>query len=385
MNGRIKLGNRIIKKITEISLDEEGPFYLYDADRIRQVCQTFVNIPYSPKSINFAMMANSTSGFLKILKDSGLNIFVNSILHLEKAISEGFRGENIVFAASAMDNRAMLRVCSHNAVLILDSPGQLSRWNSLCPGKEIGIRCNIGDKVIPRKTHAGYFIGSESRLGFDPGEIRVLAGNKQVIGLHVYVGTNITDITYFLDCYRKIAELADLFPGLQFLDFGGGFGLGDNPSVFFDIASYGEKVSGLMIRLSEKIGRKIKLILEPGRIIGGDAGYFICKVVDVKTKNNMQLIGVNASSAQFPRPLFYADSAYHPVNVIPANGKQPGLNALKTSVFGCSTYSRDFLARNIDLHPVNVDDLIVFGYAGAYCAAAYTNFLGFPPVKEIFF
>ncbi len=384
MNENLLITNQLKNRIRELSGSNNGPFYLYDTKIIQQKCCKFMDIPYTPKSIHFAMMANSTPQFLKIIKQAGLNIFVNSIMHLETAIQQGCNEEEIVFAASAMDEAKMRRVKDRGALVILDSIGQFDRWHSLFPNNSIGIRCNIGELVVPKKTLAGYFIGKESRLGLTIDEIDELKGNPNISGLHIYVGTNIIDINYFLDCYRHIVKLAGLFPELRFLDFGGGFGLEEEPSKEFDMNTYGQKVSSLMNQVSEKTGRQIKLILEPGRIIGGDAGYFICRVTDIKNRGDHQLIGVNASSVQFPRPLFYPDSVFHPVSIIHDNDSPNSKTMSLSTIFGCSTYSRDFLARNILLPQASVGDIVVLGYAGSYCATAHTSFLGFPRAEEYF-
>lgn len=378
------LSKTLEQKIRKLSNSIDAPFYIYDTNRIRQNCQRILDIPYSPKFIHFAMMANSAPQFLKIIKEAGLRIFANSIAHLDTALKLGFRNKEIVFAASAMDKSTMRKVASSGAYCILDSLGQLDQWRSLFPGKNVGMRCNIGDLVVPKKTLAGYFIGRESRLGLTPDALKKIKGDSNITGLHIYVGTNIVDIDYFLECYNHITQMAVCFQGIQFLDFGGGFGLGEKSPDEFDMQIYGKRVTDLMNKISAKVGRSIQLILEPGRIIGGDAGYFVCKVTDVKRRDNHLLIGVNASCVQFPRPLFYADSAYHPVTIIHIHGSPLSRSRLVSSICGCSTYSRDFLARNVLLPVPSIGDIVVLGYAGSYCATAYTHFLGFPQAQEIF-
>jgi diaminopimelate decarboxylase len=329
-------------------------------------------------------MSNSTPEFLMIIKKAGLNVFVNSKMHLELAIQLGFHDEELVFAASAMDEPTMIQVKQSGAIVILDSIGQLNQWVSLFPDTGVGIRCNIGEMVVPKLTLAGYSIGKESRLGLSIDSIGTLEGNPAICGLHMYAGTNITDINYFIECYKQITRLAGLFPGLQYLDFGGGFGIGEKTTKEFDIEKYGIRVSRLMNQVSEKAGRPIKLILEPGRIVGVKSGYFVCRVVDIKEQNNQQMIGVNASCVQFPRPLFYPDDAYHPVVILQKNNCSDDTSGLLSSIYGCSTYSRDFLAKDVILPQASVGDVIVLGHAGSYCAAAHTDFLGFPKAKEYF-
>jgi len=373
------------KKILELAGSSPGPFYFYDSEKIRKNCGKFLAIPYSPCSVHYAMMANANPPFLKIIKQAGLNVFVNSLLHLETALSLGFHGDGIIYAASAMDVATMKAVRSCGATLILDSTGQIDLWQSLFPDAAMGIRCNIGELVVPRKTTGGYFIGNESRLGLTIGSIKNLKGNPSVSGLHIYVGTNISEIDYFISCYKHVADLAGFFPNLKYLDFGGGFGSGEKDSTEFDMVTFNRKITALMEEVSENVSCKIKLILEPGRIIGVDAGYFVCRITDIKNFNNQQLIGVNASCAQFPRPFFYPDSAFHPVLIISKNGVSKNESGMLSSIYGCSTYSRDYLAQGMELPRAHVGDIVIFGQAGSYCATAHSDFLGFPKAEEYFY
>lgn len=370
------------RRIRAQAEQQQGPFYLYDAARIHENARRFLAIPYDPKSICFATMANAHPRFLRTVREAGLQIFVNSVQHLDLAIEAGSPGEEIVFTASAMDERTMARVHEVGAVLNLDSTGQLGTWWRLFPDAPVGIRCNIGTLVTPRKTHGGYFLGPESRLGLSVEEIQALAGTDKIRGLHLYLGTDIQDLEYFYECYKHIVRLARLFPALQFLDFGGGFGVSGDRR--FDFHAYGAFVTRLMKSVSREAGRTVRLILEPGRIIGADTAWFVCRVTDVKHRAGRQLIGVDASAAQFARPLLYPEDARHPADVLPANPSRPLGELCDSAVYGCSTYSRDFLARDVMLAPAELGDLVVLGHAGAYSASSHSRFLGFPPAAEIF-
>lgn len=388
------------------SRDEEEPFYLYDVEHIRTTCRKFKLI-YRHSAIHFATMANPHPSFLEIVKNEGVNVFVNSLSHLKTALDVGYRSDQIAFAASAMDSKTMAAVHECNAIVNLDSPRQIAQWRAAFPDAPLGLRCNIGHLIDARSTRAGYFIGKESRLGLSPAEIAQYDGSPDVVGLHVYVGTDIVDIDYFKRCYEVLGSFAHRFPNLTYLDFGGGFGIENEQGEKFDYQAYNAMVTSVMEKINGTRTKPLKIIIEPGRIIGGCAGFFVCRVIDVKTIDNKQFVGVNASSAQFPRPLFYPETAFHPAMVIPIAGSRsipeaqasddftaarPGAehqgrtagNRIQTSIFGCSTYSRDYLARDISLPQVNIGDLIVLGHAGSYCAAAHTSFLGFPPAKELF-
>ncbi len=360
-----------------------GPFYLYETDAIRAQCERFTSIGYDSKSIHFASMANAHPDFLRTVRDTGVGIFVNSIGHLELAREIGFAGADIVYTASAMDRATMQRAHDEGVVLNLDSTGQLEQWWSVFPDAPVGIRCNIGTLVTPRRTRGGYFLGPESRLGLSVDEIRQLVGDPRVRGLHLYLGTDINDLAYFTECYKHVVQLSRLFPALRFLDFGGGFGVETETKTPFDFGRYAGFVTRLMKSVSRDAGRDVRLILEPGRIIGAESGHFVCRVTDIKHRAGRQLVGVNASTAQFTRPLFYPDEAWHPITPLADDARELG-EARNSSVYGCSTYSRDYFARDVDLPELQVDDLVVFGHAGAYSASSHTRFLGFPAAAEIF-
>jgi diaminopimelate decarboxylase len=362
---------------------QPGPFYLYDAARLRRTCQQLQGLPAKPLSVYFATMANAHPSFLGIIREQGLGVFVNTMGHLERALEVGFDPHRIIYTASGMSEDLMHQVQATGAAVNLDSIGQVARWRTLFPGKPFGIRCNIGDRIQARETRAGFFVGPQSRLGLNAPELATLFGSPWVHGLHLYAGTDILDLDYFEACYRALLELVPRFPALRYLDLGGGFGVPGPGQQPFDFQGYGVLVTGIMDEAERRAGRRLELILEPGRVVGAECAVFVCRVTDVKRRGERQLVGVDASSAQFPRPLLYPDSARHPHTLLPADGRDAG-EPLPSQVYGCSTYSRDFLVWEGALPEARSGDLVVLGQAGAYSASLHTAFLGFPPAPEIF-
>ena len=378
------LEKNILNYINSKATYEFDPYYIYDSQKIKDKCRMFQNIAYENKSIHFASMANINHQFLGIVKDEKMNIFVNSLLHLEAAYKVGFRDREIIFTSSALSEKMMKRIESYGTQVNLDSPNQLKLWSKLFPDKPVGIRCNIGDKVTPYSTHAGVFLGKDSRLGFTTDEIEQIADRSNIKGLHLYVGTDIFDINYFINCYQELIKIAVGFPNLEYLNLGGGFGISENGEKQFDFSEYNILVTKLMNEVSSQKGRSIKLILEPGRIIGGDAGYFVCNVTDIKNRPYKRLVGVNASTVQFSRPLLYPDTANHPVMIIRDGVQLISDETHATIIYGCSTYSRDIFSNKAALPDLKMGDIIVFVNAGSYAASSHMLFLGFPKPEEYF-
>lgn len=361
------------------------PVYIYDKDLIVAACNNFKSITYSNTSVHVATMANCNSDFLKIIKNEGFNVFVNSKLHLDAAKSVGFEAEQIIFTASSISKEMIHKIHSENILVNLDSLSQLDYWFENFPEKPVGIRCNIDNiSFEPKTSRAGCFIGENSRLGLTIGEIQSIKNKDRINGLHIYVGTDITDVDYFISFYEALIDLSKDFPNLEYLDFGGGFGISEENKTPLDFKLYGERLTKLMSDFSAERNKQIKLILEPGRVIGGESGCFVCEVTDIKNRGGIQYVGVNASSTQFPRPLLYPDESFHPVKLIGKQGEIKTELETNSKISGCSTYSRDFLSHHVVLPKAEIGDLIVLENAGAYCASMFTTFLGFEKPKEIF-
>jgi len=378
------LKEKIVNYINDNAEKEFDPYYIYDSSVIKEHCRLFQNLSYENKAIHFASMANINHDFLKIVKEEKVNVFVNSVIHLQAVQEVGYNHQEIIFTASALSEKKMIFAHNNGVQVNLDSPSQLRLWSELFPGEPVGIRCNIGDKIKPYSTHAGFFIGKESRLGFTLEEIAAIQDKTIIKGLHIYVGTDIVDVDYFINCYKELIGIASVFPNLEYLNFGGGFGVSENGERQFDFKEYDNRVTQLMTDASLHCGKNLKLILEPGRIIGGDAGFFVCNVTDVKKRENSFLVGLNASTVQFSRPLMYPDTAHHPVMIF-RDGCQLFLQPIYTTdIYGCSTYSRDLFRRNVLLPEIKIGDIVVLGNAGSYSASSHSKFLGFPKPEEYF-
>jgi diaminopimelate decarboxylase len=188
-------------------------------------------------------------------------------------------------------------------------------------------------------------------------------------GTHVYLGTDVTSLEDLLAGTDKTLQLSDNFPDLDFIDLGGGFPLQEER---FDFESYKKAIAGRVEAYSRKRGRPIHLVLEPGRAVFGNTTYFCTQVTDVKERPDRYLVCVNGSATLIPRAMFYED--YNPVSVvregIATNFDKP------VDVVGGTTYSRDFIAKNVSLPRLQTGDWLKFHYAGSYCYSMITRFLG---------
>jgi diaminopimelate decarboxylase len=313
------------------------------------------------------------------MKTLGINVFVNSPKHLLAAYRSGFLADQIIFTGTNLSDSDFEYVIAGNLMVNVDSIGQLDRYGRLNPAAKVGLRINPTSSLLSPGERNRAFVGLDSRIGIlemELPEAFAVARKHGLIlnGVHVYLGTNLMDLDSFRRGAAEVLRIAEGFPDLEYVDFGGGFGVrsrfGDPP---FDLDGYGAMIAEKMRCFSEGHKKKIKLIIEPGRALVADTGYFLTTVVDVKDRPSRIYIGVDASVDIFPRPLFYED-AYHEITVYGANGHAP-LDK-PADICGNTTYSRDFLGRDRFLPRVSVGDILVVHNAGGYCYSAITDFLG---------
>ncbi len=355
-----------------------SPLYVYNASEITQNVRKFTEIPYDNLEIYFATMCNSNPHILRLLNRMGVKAFVNSPKHLLIAYECGFLPWEVIFTSSNLSASDFDYVIKGKCILNVDSLGQLEKYGRLNPSSKVGLRINPANLVLPDKTKR-VFVGPQSRLGILETEInealRIAAEYGLTLnGVHIYLGTNLMDMDFFRRGVDEILRIARRFQGLEYVDLGGGFGVKSRfQDTEFNMIKYGAMISEKMHGFSEVMGRDIKLILEPGRAMVADTGYFLTTVLDVKKRPDKFYIGTDASVDIFPRPLFYED-AFHEITVYGKNGQKP-LDKL-ADVCGNTTYSRDFIGKDRSLPPVSEGDVLIVHNAGGYCYSAITDFLG---------
>ncbi|MBZ5521680.1 MAG: hypothetical protein LAP21_05415 [Acidobacteriia bacterium] len=352
----------------------DSAFYLYDEALIDHNIARFKSIPYPNYTVHFATMANDNPVLLSILKKAGFGLFVNSRKHLQLGLSLGFKPSQIIFASTGISRPTMKLLGELGVRVNIDSPGQLALYGSLHPGTAVGIRLNIDEK-----SKNNVFIGAESRIGMLESELPEIFAiakkyNLKLAGTHVYLGTDVTSLEDLLAGTDKTLLLSDHFPDLEFIDLGGGFPLQEER---FDFETYKTAIAERVEAYSRKRGRPIHLVLEPGRAVFGNTTFFCTQVTDVKERPDRYLVCVNGSATLIPRAMFYED--YNPVSVVRESTTEKFDKPV--DVVGGTTYSRDFIAKNVQLPRLKPGDWLKFDYAGSYCYSMITRFLGqsFPP------
>ena len=324
-----------------------------------------------PTQFLFATMANDHPEVLRAIAQEGVGACVNSMRHLELAVQGGFPPEKIQFTSTGTPVSDMVSLQGLRISVNLDSPSQVALWCRQSRGAKAGIRVNAASLMRTNGATA-------DRIGMEVTDIasaQELARDEggSVNGLHVYAGTNFQKVDALLPKVRTIFQLAAGLPGLEYINIGGGIGIDySHSSSGFDIQRYGAEVTSMALELAERLGRAIRLIVEPGRWLVGESGRFVVRVTDVKLLHQEIFVAVDASIATFPRPYHHPESLHQVRLLRPSRDSQNR----DVTIVGRTTFSRDILGRSCLPASLNVGDLLAFDDAGAYCQSMSSRFLG---------
>ena len=199
----------------------QTPFYLYDESKLIESVERFLNISYKNKKIFAATMSNNNTDILKILRKYDIGVFVNSKPHLEKVYACGFRGQEIVYTATAIKTEIFKTLIENDNIINIDSVQQLKLYGTLNPGGKVGIRLNVAEFF-----QGEIYDSVDNRIGINEKEFEVV--NKiaeefdiTINGLHVYLGTHIVNYEYLKESIKKTIEVSKKIKDLEFIDFGG--------------------------------------------------------------------------------------------------------------------------------------------------------------------
>lgn len=372
------------------------PLYIYDAEQIRAAYQKiYLSIQYEPKQIHYAIMCNDRLGILKILRKLGSYLQVNSVKEYYTARRAGFPNNKISVTTTNLSKEDMLVFVKNKVQLNLDSLEEIEKYGKLfkTSSKQSQVNNKIGIRVFVHVKTTGQYITNKpykpkARVGikkekFDKVKALAKKYGLKIIGVHGYVASNMLELKPFLKLNKYLVDCAKEFKGIEYINFGAGFGL--PPKITdkeFDWRGYGKQVSKLMHDVSSYFGRKIHLKIEPGRSLVGNAGILLTKVTNIKDMDSWTEVGVDCGFGVFARPYIYdwCSGGYH--EVVVANKFKKKNTGLYT-ICGNSVLQDDYLAEDRKLPKIDVGDISAFLKTGAYGAMMMSLFPGLRRAGEI--
>ncbi|MGV3526909.1 MAG: diaminopimelate decarboxylase family protein [Candidatus Sericytochromatia bacterium] len=357
--------------------DYGSPLYVYDAQQIQAAYAEFAAaFAYAPREIHYAAVCNLNLHLLQFLHQLGCGIHANTPGDAYAALQAGIPAAAIMYSGTNLNAEDLAFLCGHGIALNLDALDQLRDLAAL------GLRPpSLGLRLLIDPPDKG------NRIGVSPDELpEALALCQQLdvplSGLHMYAGTNNHAADRVWNCFEILLAASEQLPDLGYLNLGGGFGIpyqpGQKPLALQEL---GARVSTAMSALSQRRGRPIRLILEPGRYLIGAAGHLLLRVVSVKERGGRRFVGVDSTVGNIVVPSVY--HPYHGVTALKSLQGDAPLLEIPTDLCGNTTHSRDFLGRHLRLPALEKGDLLWMQDVGAYGYAMSSHFLNRPRPAEI--
>lgn len=359
-----------------------SPLYVYDAEIIKDRYETLRKyITFPDTDFHYACKQNPNLQIVRFLKKLGANIEVMSPAEVKLALKVGYQPQQIIYTCSFISKDELKFILEKGIVMNLDSLTQIKWFGELNPNGKISLRLNNG---IGEGGHKHVITGGpDSKFGIDIayiGEAKKLAAkyNLQIIGVHQHIGSNILNENIFILAIKKLLETAMLFDNLEFIDFGGGFGIPYKPGdEQLDMEKLGSMITQELEAFVNRYGKKVHIKFEPGRYFIGEAGVLLGTVTDIKKTPYKTFVGIDSGMNQLLRPALY-DSYHEIVNASCVEGKEEVV-----SVVGNICESTDFFARERKIAQCKEGDILAILDAGASGYAMSSNYNGRPRPSEV--
>lgn len=370
MATHLKIGNIDTK---ELIREFGSPLYVYDADVIGSQYRNLAdNITFANSKIYYACKANTNIEILKLLKSIGAGAETVSQGEVELALAAGFAIENIVYTCSNITIDELRYLADLGIMINLDSLGQLQKFGQIKPGSKISLRLN---QDIGAGSHSHLITGgAKSKFGIHHTQLedaKRLAQkyDLQIIGLHQHIGSNILDEQVFIQSMKALLKTANNFHNLEFLDFGGGFGVPYHPTESaLDVTTLGKKISETFTDFCNTYGKQLQIRFEAGRYLVAESGTLLATVTDIKTTPGHKFIGLDTGMNHLIRPAMYG--SYH--EILNASNLNAPLETL--TVGGNICESGDILAEDRQLPCFDEGDIAAFKTVGAYGYVMTSNY-----------
>ena len=369
------------------------PAYVYSkrtvVEHVRKLRSAFAE--FDPL-ICFALKANCTLALLDIVRKEGCGFDVVSGGELARVTSVGAKPSTIVFAGVGKTVDEM-EAAIHAGILFfnVESEEEVDVLAAVAARlkKRAGVAIRLNPDVDP-KTHTYISTGKkESKFGVDIERGEALARrvlelpSLELRGLQCHIGSQLTTVEPYVQALEKCVALAKKIradaPSLRWLDMGGGFGIYYRDEAAPPIDAYAKAVAPLLR------GTGLRLVLEPGRVIVGNAGVLLTRVLFRKVSGDKRFVIVDAGMNDLIRPSLYG--SYH--RIWPVVGEAPpplGTEPLLPlhDIVGPVCESGDFLAKDRPFPPATAaGDLLAVMSAGAYGFVMASQYNARPRPPEI--
>lgn len=373
--------------LSRIAKEVGTPCYVYSHHTLvrhfRVYDSAFQNIPHI---VAFAMKSNSNLAVLRLMAKEGSGVDIVSGGELFRALKAGVPPGKIVFAGVGKKPEEIRDALKADILMFnVESSAELQAINDVAAS--MGVKARVALRINPDidpKTHPYISTGlKKSKFGIAADraieEFKAAAAfsHIEVVGLHAHIGSQLTQVAPFVESLKKVLvmvqTLAEQGIPIHYLNIGGGLGItysDETPPEPKDLAA---AIFPLVRDL------KCVLIMEPGRVIVGNAGVLLTKVLYTKDGETKRFLIVDAAMNDLIRPSLY--DAHHDIRPVYENVARGAKQTV--DVVGPVCESGDFLAKDRVMPEMNAGDLMAVMSAGAYGFVMSSNYNSRPRVAEV--
>jgi diaminopimelate decarboxylase len=383
--------------LAQLAAETGTPAYVYSAatilDHYRRLDAALSGVPHL---ICYAVKANSNIAILNLLAKEGAGFDIVSGGELFRVAKAGGNPAQCTFAGVGKTEGEIREALERGIFAFnVESEAELERINAIAG--QLGVKAPVAVRVNPdvdAHTHK-YISTGKSENKFGIAFERVLAvyanasklPNLKIRGVQMHIGSQITEAGPFAEAVEKMEPLVcqlKMLYGIEYFSIGGGMGIVYDPSLASGSTAWWQKDQTPLTleAYSEAVVPKLKalglkILVEPGRFMVGNAGVLLARVQYVKAGDIKKFVIVDAGMNDLIRPALY--ESFH--EIVPVTQRPGALE--KVDVVGPVCESGDFFAQDRELPPLAQGDLIAVMSAGAYGATMSSSYNSRPLLPEI--
>jgi diaminopimelate decarboxylase len=361
------------------------PFYLYSHATLQQHYKAFDGAFAELRHLTcFSMKSSSNLSIVRLFASLGAGVDIVSGGELFRALKAGVAPRKIVYSGVGKTEEDLAYALKAGILMFnLESTQEMERLNRIAgdTGKKARISIRVNPDVNP-KTHPYISTGlKENKFGIDIREaFELYCGADQmealeVAGVSCHIGSQLTQVEPFVDALKRLKRLIKRLKSqgmsIQFLDLGGGLGITYDQEQPPHPTEYADAIR------DELDGAELTLILEPGRVIAGNAGILVTKVLYSKSTGDKTFFVVDAAMNDLIRPSLY--NSYHQIQAVQRKERAK----ITADIVGPICESGDFLAKDRAVELYEAGDLLAVMSSGAYGFSMSSNYNSRPRVCEV--
>ena len=372
--------------VARIASEVGTPAYIYSRRTLTRHYNVF-DAAFSSveRLICYSVKANSNMSVLRTFADEGSGFDIVSGGELYRALRAGAKASRIVYSGVGKTVEEMEFAISKKILMFnVESPGELRLLNDVA--RRLKTKAYFSIRVNPdvdAKTHPYISTGlKKNKFGISTAEAvkeyvyaRDNLTHLEAAGIDSHIGSQLVEVAPFADALAKttrlVKRLRKLGIDIKYLDIGGGLGITYDTESPPHPSRYGEKV----IELTKGLG--VTLVFEPGRVLAGNAGILVTKVLYTKKAGAKNFIVVDAAMNDLFRPSLYG--SYHAIKPVEKNSRKK----ITADVVGPICETGDFLAQGRSIARAEPGELMAVMSAGAYGFTMSSNYNSRPRAAEV--